>query len=294
MFSWFRPKPEAGAPKPSKANPGIGTTARVAFANSARSWTEEIDIVEAAARVLGQQGHAVTSHKTWLQLGETGLIVQPQLVSVRPLDKGGVQTVTTVETSHPDVFSSGVFEYQHSTGDNLEQSITTGFDAWAQLDLLVLLDALRTTPESCTTFQMTFPAKDGAPVRFRRALLGPVSYCPANPPPSAAADGPTACPTEGESGAGAHPPFCTCCLLTNSFQAFKDMIEGDGFFGMRLFAMRDAEGVSQADCRVNGEDFELGATALREYVSKWPKRGFEFRKQYVVVQSVAGFEPVNT
>jgi hypothetical protein len=41
----------------------------------------------------------------------------------------------------------------------------------------------------------------------------------------------------------------------------------------------------QADCRVNGEDWSAGAEALRAYVTRWPDRGFEFRKQYVVIQS---------
>ena len=49
-------------------------------------------------------------------------------------------------------------------------------------------------------------------------------------------------------------PFCPCCLLTRSFEAFRGFMEGDGFYCLRLFAARDTEGVPQADCRVNGED----------------------------------------
>jgi hypothetical protein len=37
---------------------------------------------------------------------------------------------------------------------------------------------------------------------------------------------------------------------------------------------------------VNGEDFEPGRAALAKWVEKWPSRGFEFRKQYVILQTV--------
>ena len=46
------------------------------------------------------------------------------------------------------------------------------------------------------------------------------------------------------------------------------------------------EGVPAADCRVNGEDWEKGMQALREYARTWPAAGYEFRKQYVVLQSI--------
>ena len=81
-------------------------------------------------------------------------------------------------------------------------------------------------------------------------------------------------------------PFCPCCLLTKSFEAFRELIEGNGFYGLRLFAARDAEGELQADCRVNGDDWDKGAQALREYARTWPEAGYEFRKQYVVLQSI--------
>ena len=80
-------------------------------------------------------------------------------------------------------------------------------------------------------------------------------------------------------------PFCPCCLLTRSWEAFRELIEGDGFYGLRLFAMRDPEGNPRADCRVNGAEWERGKQALREYVRTWPGAGVEFRKQFVVLQS---------
>jgi hypothetical protein len=75
-------------------------------------------------------------------------------------------------------------------------------------------------------------------------------------------------------------------LLTNSFETFRDLIESSGFYGLRLLAMRDERGNPQADCRVNGTDWDKGAEALRTYVATWPAAGFEMRKQYVVLQTI--------
>ena len=50
--------------------------------------------------------------------------------------------------------------------------------------------------------------------------------------------------------------------------------------------MRDGKGKAQADCRVNGSDWEKGAEALRHYVATWPEAGFEMRKQYVVLHTI--------
>jgi hypothetical protein len=119
---------------------------------------------------------------------------------------------------------------------------------------------------------MSFPAKDGQPARDRRVILGPVMHFMETPP------------ANNTTNEDAHP-FCPCCLLTNSFPAFKELMESDRFGGVRLFAARDEDGTPQADCRVNGDDWEPGAQALREYAKTWPEAGYEFRKQYVVLQN---------
>jgi len=68
--------------------------------------------------------------------------------------------------------------------------------------------------------------------------------------------------------------------------SFKPLVAGDGFFAIRMYAMRGEDGSVAADCRVNGQEFEEGKAALRRYVSTWPQAGFEFRKQYVVLQTL--------
>jgi hypothetical protein len=271
MFGFHKKK---SAPPLCKSNPGIGVEAKVAFSTGDKSWTEEVDLVRLAAAVFKKHGYAVTNEKTWLQHTESGFTILPQLVGIQPLDKGGVQTATTMQINHPTLCPDGVFEYQHSAGNNIADSITKGFDQWMQTDFVPLLDALRPKVETCTSLEMTFPAEEGKPARVRRAVLGPVAHFMQEPPSEAA-----------EHATEEHP-FCPCCLLTKSFEAFKELIEGDGFYCLRLFAARDTEGTPEADCRVNGEDWEKGAQALREYARTWPAAGYEFRKQYVVLQSI--------
>jgi hypothetical protein len=141
-----------------------------------------------------------------------------------------------------------------------------------------LLEAARATPKHCMTIAMSSPGKDGTPQRHRRAILGPVSHMKANP---AATKSATA--RNAAEDAEQHE-FCPCCLLTRSFDAFKPLLESHGFYAMRLFAARNESGDAMADCRVNGEDWPDGVPALQKYVTTWSASGFEFRKQYVVLQ----------
>jgi hypothetical protein len=226
-------------------------------------------VVAQAAAALESRNYSVTSSKTWLEHGDSGFTLLPLLAEVRLLEKGGIQTVTTMQVNHPTLIPGGVFEYQHSTGETMVDSLTKGFDQWVQTDFVTLLDALRTKPEICSAMEMTFPAKDGKPALVRRAVLGPITHMMEAPPSD---------PEEH--------PFCPCCLLTNSFEAFRGLLEANAFYGLRLFAFRDGAGPPGADCRINGDDWEAGAQALRDYASTWPPAaGYELRKQYVVIQS---------
>jgi hypothetical protein len=132
---------------------------------------------------------------------------------------------------------------------------------------------------------MSFPEKDGRPAYTRRVILGPIAHLVQNP--TVHADKSTPGSGEDVEGDGDDEhDFCPCCLLTRSFEAFTPLIEDSGVYGLLLFAARDADGASQADCRVNGDDWEKGAQALRQYVTTWPDAGYEFRKQYVVLHTL--------
>jgi len=281
MFG-FRKK---AAPAKCASNPGISTGGKVAFARAGKNWTEHYNTVRLATSVLEDRGHAIQREKTWLIHRASGFILLPQLAGLQPLDSGGVRTTTTMQVNHPVLAPDGIFEYQHSTGDSVADSIRKGFEQWAEVDLVPLLDALEPEPKSCTTLKMSFAETEGKPARLRRAVLGPVAHLMEKPParagPNTSGSGAT---RQGE--ACEEHPFCPCCLLTNSFEAFKELIEGTGVCGLRLFAARDSDGAPQADCRVNGVDWEKGAEALRNYAKTWPPAGYEFRKQYVVLQTL--------
>ncbi|HEY6259125.1 MAG TPA: DUF6348 family protein [Xanthobacteraceae bacterium] len=236
----------------------------------------EHDVVQMAAHALEQRGHPVTRHESWLEHRGTKFVFQPRLIEVHPLKDGGVRSVTTMATIHPELASKGIFEYQHATGNSLNDAVSRGFDDWAKLDLVVLMDSERDKAQHCAAFEMAFPPRDDRAALNRRALLGPVMHYVRRPP--------QATTPEGQSEEGDHP-FCPCCLLTNTFEAFRPFIEADGFFGVRLVAVRDEVDSPQADCRVNGENWEEGARALRDYVERWPQLGYELRKQYVILQN---------
>jgi hypothetical protein len=248
----------------------LGTGGEVAFSNGNRSWTERFDVVTEAAAALRSRGYAIIAHEKWLEHGDSGFTIQPLFHGMQLLDDGGVHTMTTLQVNHPTLIPGGAFEYQHATGDTVTESLAKGFDQWVQADFVTLLDALLAEPEHCTTMEMTFPGKDGKPELIRRAVLGPCTHYASNP-----------------HDASQEHPFCPCCLVTNSFEAFRELIEADAFYGLRLLAMRNQDGTPGADCRVNGDDWERGEQALRNYVGTWPQAEFELRKQYVVLQTVA-------
>lgn len=271
MFGFFRNEP---APAACPTNPGIGVEANVAFSSGDRDWTENVNVVRVAADAFRRRGYSVADQKTWLRHRDSGFAILPQLVELGLLENGGVRTTSTVQVNHPTLIPDGIFEYQHATGESIAESIVSGFDQWLQVDFVTLLEALRPQPQSCMQLKMEFPAEEGLPARTRRAILGPVGHFAEK-----SLEQPASCSEEEH-------PFCPCCLLTNSFQAFEELIKGEGFYGLRLFAARDDHGDPQADCRVNGDDWEPGAQALRDYVVTWPEAGYEFRKQYVVLQTL--------
>jgi len=132
---------------------------------------------------------------------DSGFLIQPQLGELQLLEGGGVRTVTTNAGQSPDVDPRSGLRVPAFDGNPVVSSLTRGFDQWLQTDFVALPDALRVKPQSCTMMEMTFPAEDEKPQRIRRPVLGPVTHMAQTPPDA----------TEG------HPPFCTCCLLINSF-----------------------------------------------------------------------------
>jgi hypothetical protein len=267
MFGWFRRKPTL--PPISSANPGRGPWIRAGFSNSERSWGEEADALDILVEVLKGRSLPFVRGKEHVQI-DNGLVLRPQFVELQPRDDGLVRTATTVEVNHPELCPEGTFEYQHFIGQTTADSIRKGLEGWADTDLPVFMDALRPKAQDCMVMLKEYPATERVPARRRQMVLGPTVHM--------------ANKELAETG-GPHD-FCPCCLLTNSFAAFAQQLESDRFFGIRLFATRDQDGVIQADCRVDGIDWPPGVEALSQYVARWPDRGLEYRKQYVAFRTL--------
>jgi hypothetical protein len=231
--------------------------------------SDEVDVVQLAADVMARRGYPVVRRDGLLEHANSGFAITPALINTYPAGPR-VHSTTTMTTSHPRLVPQGVFEYQHAHDKTLADAVRDGFDQWVQLDFAVLLDSLRDPLEYCQGIEIKFPQTDGSDLR-RRAVLGPVGH---------------AAPFQERPPRDAEHPFCPCCFLTNTFDAFRPLMERDRIYGIRFYAARGEDGASMADCRVNGEDWEEGKRALLGYVDTWPQAGLELRKQYVVMQTL--------
>ena len=251
-------------------NPGDGVYAE--YVMKATGMHMNIDLIPILQETLGNQGIQCKRRKNALKL-QNGIILQPRFLECeeRP---NGFRTATTIQANHDDLYREGMFEFQHSFGATLDQSLRNGFDQWAQMDLAALRDALLERPADAMTMRFDLP--DG---RTRRAVFSPfIHYMQTTPEPgSAAAD-------EAER-------FCPCCLFTNAIDSLKPLMDDTGIIGLRLYAARMVDGGIAADCRANGLDYPEGREGLRAYVERWPElEGFQFRKQYVILHDIIQHE----
>ena len=267
LFRWIKPTPDSAAGVPGK-NPIEGEIT-VAFSNQTRCWNENFDLRDVLMDVLTEYGQSV--EKTGDRgLSAGGYHLFPALDSLIPLDDGaGCRACTIIRFSHRDLGCQECFEWQHSVGTTLQAACRIGFEKWCKSDWVALLDATRRDPDTCTCLEIRHPDR----ALVQRYVLGPVEMF-ADP----AADLELA-NAPGRDGHG----FCTCCLTTACMDVLQPALEGHSFSGIRYFVMRDDDGTCSADCRINGMDFDPGKAILVELAKLWPGKGFQTRKQYVVV-----------
>lgn len=256
-------------PEKIAENPGIDYSGSVAFSNDEASWTETFNLATLLKGVLKEQGFnaELDQNEGWLTL-PNNIYLRADLVEFSIDDKGDLRTCTTVTIAHPDLIPQGLFEYQHSFGDSLEASLQYGLEQWVKVDFSVLHAAI--TGEKADEFsqlKIEFPEPE---IYKRQILLGYVSHLALN----------------RELFKKDEHPFCSCCFFTNTMNNFDHVLKSNQLFGIRLLAIKDAEGNCSADCRVNGIDDEAGKQALINYASTWQDRGYEMRKQYVVVRNL--------
>lgn len=202
---------------------------------------------------------------------ENGLRFSLEYLESQPIGGGALRTLSKISSWHPLFFPDGLFEFQHASGATEVESLLNGFRTWTQTDLATLMDAVTDEDRYSLVMNMSLPLEEGRPDIPRKIYMGPYVHHAA----TGLADG---------TGEDESHCFCPCCLFTNSFEAFNELLASEAFFGIRLYACRHADGSIAADCRVNGEDFPLGVEHLKKYVESWPQRGLEFRKQYVVIR----------
>ncbi len=262
------------APQLCSGNQGITTAGSVQFTRGQDQWTETFNVVELLSITLAKYGYPVEQHQKWLVHPESGLHITPQIMDLQILDHGDINTVTTIQVNHPDLLPAGTFE-QHSVGETIQRSILSGFDQWVQTDFVVFLAALEKEPQDCPYMMLAFPSEDGKSGHVRRVILGPPLHYTEQSIP-------------GDEISEDEHPFCPCCLLTNSFEAFRAQIESQHTYCIRLFSARFSEEEFGADCRIDGEDYESGKQSLISYAQSWSGSGYEFRKQLVLIQSFVG------
>lgn len=226
------------------------------------------------ADLLRERGHVVTVGDGMLDV--EGFVLRPWLDGIDD-GNGLCRSYTQIAASHPQLGDEPIVEYQFGHGNDTGEALRRGFENWYMLDFVVLLDALRETPQHCKTMSWSADeAKDpstGTPLSpcSYRVLFGPIHHFLGDPSRLA----------EGED-----PGFCPCCLFTQSMDAFRPLLSQGRLIPARLFVSRQADGEIAADCRINGEDYAPVRDALARWAGEWTDRGLEWRKQYVIAQPV--------
>ncbi|NDI86320.1 DUF6348 family protein [Undibacterium crateris] len=198
----------------------------------------------------------------------SGLCLSIQALEKKELGPERVKTATRITVWHTEFFPEGITEYQHALGKDESSALSEGIQNWINMDLVALEEAVVDYPQQCAVIELNTAAGESAAARYRQIILGPVAHLATLP----------------EKKKEDHP-FCPCCLMTETMEAFHDVLQTERLLGIRLFVSRDQHGQLNADCRVNGEDFPAALPLLTAYAEKWPQRGLEFRKQYVLVRS---------
>jgi hypothetical protein len=91
------------------------------------------------------------------------------------------------------------------------------------------MDATRTAAKKCMVMLMELAAEGDRPAMRRRVVFGPVAHFRQHAPEESSAGGSDR-RGQGDREVKGTPehPFCPCCLLTHSIEAFKPLIESRG------------------------------------------------------------------
>lgn len=212
----------------------------------------------------------------WLYQADTGYYLLPLILDVAVNEEGYIQTATTLQINHTELFPNGIFEFQYAFGgrETLAEALLSGFDIWLKTDWETLLDAAR--PHQAQHLHLALDDEETGQKRL--VLMGSVGFYPPIPETE------TPSVPQTNDACETHDEFCECCLFTQSLSAFAPLIQSQENYAIRIFVSRNEEGV-EADCRVNGEDWQDAVEALCNYAKTWKGEHATFRKQYIIIRN---------
>ena len=251
--------------KPSPTNPGKETEFSFDYIDYKNEldtiWVELIGLTEAILKDEGLPGHGYepSEQEDCVLLNENIAIIVLLVENVKT-DETNFKTTISIEVKHREKELNNIFEVHQEQGDDPEASAIEGIEKWVRNDLGVILDALNHTN------QFTAHLRLDSDTREPRAIVtGPILHKAEKPP------------IKDEE------PFTERSFTMNLLKPLKPLLDEHTFYALRFFVAKNREGEVEANCRLNGADFEEGRKALLEYAKTWPSRGFELRRQFVVI-----------
>jgi len=256
-------------PSLASENPGVGVKLKLQKTSGDFQIINLADILESA---FINKGYEVVNEGLCIRIVGTDFIVTPTSVKVAPKGNGW-STTTTIQVDSQLAFQKPIFEFQHESADQPIQSILKGFQNWIDYELSVLLDVIEENPENSAGVAFRWQTAKGAEVR--KVTFGPIIWFRMQPNNSILE------PT-------GHL-FCRCCMYNDKriSGALAELLRSERVYGIKLFAFRDQDGMTSADCRVNGVAYNPGKSALLEYAKQWAQNGSEYRKQYLSFHTVS-------
>jgi len=251
-------------------NPGQGVSLKLVTTSGEEQLVRLSDLLES---VLLNMNFAVANEGLCLRIVGTDFIVTPLAVDLMQSDQR-FQTTTTIQVDSPLGLKQTVFEFQHDSGDQPLQALTSGFKKWVEYELSVLLDVIEPDPTTSAGVAFSWQEPHSQTRTVRKVTFGPIEWVRIQPDI-------TVFEPTGHL-------FCRCCMFRNRLisDTLGRFLKSNELHAIKLFAFRDADGKTSADCRVNGVNFEDGKNALLQYARTWPGRHMETRKQYITFHTV--------
>lgn len=180
--------------------------------------------------------------------------------------KGNIHARLIIKTRHEGLFPDGIFEFAYGGGTDMESAIIDAAYRWIQSDFNTIHDLLCTAKEhnhdgnKADVVSMTPQGE----VLGWEIVFGPLI--------STTIEGVKQKISQDE-------------IFWRLFDVItEDLLGEKGIYPIKFFAIQNEKNEIDADCRLNGQDWQKGREALLEYIREWNLKDiFHWRKQYVIV-----------